>query len=344
MAHITGDYNATLLDLTEIYEEASAMPRDMIHKRIASDPPSEGEAYIKIPIMSRKSWPGLWDGNLNPESTEVAINQEYDKGTWVDSMGFDSDLVQESKAYRWQDIVEEQARTDTFFPSYNMTAMIVNGSNSTAAAEAYDGVAFYATSGHSWAGLGKNTFGNVVQGTGTTTTAMMADLQSALALIQLAQDDKSKLLNPAARYGRGVLLIHSAVSLANNWYYILHNSIIPLTAPVTTSGTAAVSGSGPANNPAFDGIADLYLDGYFDVLTWPTTLSGSINGKHCWCLHYIEMPQKPMIYSESYALRTKVMGIGSEYEATTHQNAIIAKQRWTEGYYRFDRSVLVWNT
>ena len=55
---ITGDANATLLDLTEI-SEAQVMPEQQIHREVCSSPDTANDAYLKIPVWTRPALPVL---------------------------------------------------------------------------------------------------------------------------------------------------------------------------------------------------------------------------------------------------------------------------------------------
>jgi hypothetical protein len=66
--------------------------------------------------------------------------------------------------------------------------------------------------------------------------------------------------------------------------------------PVTTSGTAAA----PVTNVAWQGIADVYADGYLDA-----------DSASRWYLHYVGMPQRPFVFLENYAPAVSVLGFNS---------------------------------
>ena len=93
-----------------------------------------------------------------------------------------------------------------------------------------------------------------------------------------------------------------------------------------TSGTTAVGGS----NTAFEGIADIYADGYLDG-----------NSATTWYLHYVGMPQRPFVFIQNYEPKVEVLGFGSEHEINTNTVRIALKHRFVLGYYRFDRSIKV---
>lgn len=105
--------------------------------------------------------------------------------------------------------------------------------------------------------------------------------------------------------------------------------MIPVSAPVTTSGTAAVGATGPSGI-GLDGIASIYADGYLDATS-----------ATAWYVHYVGAPQRPFVYSESYPLEAKALGFGSEFETNTNKVRIALKHRFVEGLYRFDRSIRV---
>lgn len=321
---ILGDSNATLKDLTRIVEAELEGEDEMLHPLICSEPSTEDEAYVKIPIQTRVAWPSLFDGERKPTSTEVNIIAQYNKGTYELTMEFDSDLVREAKAYTFADKAEEGAISLKDFPSYNLTQNIIVPN-----INAYDGKAFYANN-HLWANAGGNTINNTVPKTGATITALWNDFQTAFSQMMVFLDDKGRKLNPRLKYGTKDLLIQCPSALGPAFHQMLNQAFMPVTAPVTTSGTAAVSASGPSTISKFAGIASLFVDGYLDAHS-PTT----------WYLHYVGRPQKPFLHTESYPLQFKALGFGTEYESLKNRVAILGKHRWVQGTYRFDRSVRI---
>ncbi len=327
---ILGDTNATLKDLTVLAEAAIEEAVDPLYPKICSDIKSADEAYIKIPIQTKAAFPVKFDGEREDTSTEVNIVQQYDKATYALTMDYDSDLMRESKAYTFSEKTQEGAMSSKIFPNYNLTKNII-----IANPTAYDGLAFYSTAGsagtrHSWAGAKKNLFYNAIAATGTSITQLWTDLQSAVALMMTFLDDKGRLLNPQIQYGASELVIHCPVALMAPFTQLIHSSIIPQAAPVTSSGTAAVSANGPGGLSPFRGIATLVPDGYLDT-----------DSVSRWYLHYVGRPQRPFVYSESYGLQTVALGFGTEFETNTNKVRIAAKHRFVEGVYRFDRSIKI---
>lgn len=321
---ILGDSNATLKDLTRIVEAELMGEEEQLYPLICSEPNSEDEAYVKIPIQTRVAWPTLFDGERKPTSTEVNVLATYNKGTYELTMGFDSDLMREAKAYTFADKTQEATISLRDFPSYNLTENVI-----IANINAYDGKAFYATN-HLWANTGSNTINNTVAKTGQTVTQLWTDLQTAVAQLRTFKDDKGRLLNPRIKYGKSQLLIHCPAALGAAFTQLLNQGFFPVQAPVTTSGTAAATASGPKTIGEFEGVASLYVDGYLDG-----------NSTTTWYLHYIGMPQKPFLFTESYPLQFKALGYGTEYETVKNQVAICGKHRWVQGTYRFDRSIRI---
>lgn len=321
---ILGDANATLKDLTILYEAEAIEAAPPLYPEICSEVESADEAYIKIPIQSRTAFPTVFDGEGEPESTEVTVVQEYDKSTYLNRLVFGSDLMREAKAYRFADKVADAAVTGKIFPSYNLTknVIIANGT-------AYDGNAFYGST-HKYAKAGTNNINNTVSATGQTPTALWNDLQSAVAAMMTFLDDKGKILNPMLRYGDDQLVIHCPVALMAPFYQLLHLSVLPITVPVTNSGTAAATASGPVTIQQLRGIAKLVPDGYLDAAS--TT---------AWYLHYVGARQRPFVYAESFGLQSVALGFGTEFEARYNKVMIQAKQRFVTGLYRFDRSIKI---
>lgn len=322
---ILGDSNATLKDLTRIVEAELMGQEQQLYPLICSEPGSEDEAYVKIPIQTRVAWPSLFDGERKQTSTEVNVIASYTKGTYELTLGFDSDLIREAKAYTFADKTQEATISFRDFPSYNLTNNVI-----VANINAYDGKAFYANN-HKWANVASApTINNTVAATGQTVTALWADLQTAVAQLRTFMDDKGRLLNPRVKFGRKQLLIHCPAALGAAFTQLLNQGFFPMSAPVTTSGTAAVTASGPTTIGEFEGVASLHVDGYLD--SHSTT---------AWYLHYVGMPQKPFLYTESYPLQFKALGFGTEYETMKNQVAIAGKHRWVQGTYRFDRSIRI---
>jgi hypothetical protein len=327
---ILGDTNATLLDLTIVAEAALEEQITPIYPILCSDIKAADEAYVKIPIQTKSAFPVLFDGEREDTSTEVTVVQQYNKATYALTLEFNADLVKESKAYSFSEKTEEAAISAKIFPNYNLSANIII-KNPTA----YDGKAFYSTAGstgtrHLWANAGANFFYNAITQTGTTVTQLWADLQTAVATMMSILDDKGRLLNPQLEYGEKNLVIHCPVALMAAFRQLLHGSMIAISAPVTTSGTAAVGASGPSTIPQFQAIARLIPDGYLDV-----------NSTSRWYLHYVGRPQKPFVFSESYGLEAFALGFGTEYQRIHNKVMIGTQHRFVEGVYRTDRSIKI---
>lgn len=320
---ITGDSNATLRDLTRIVEAEIMEAMDPLYPQIASEVESADEAYIKIPVQTKVAFPTLFDGEREDTSTEVTVVQTYNKATYALTLDYDSDLMRESKAYTFAEKTQEGAISAKIFPNYNLTKNVI-----IANPNAYDGVAFYATT-HKWAKAGTNTINNTVTATGQSVTQLYTDLQTAVTRMRTFLDDKGRLLNPLLRYGSDQLVIHCPVALEVTFRQLIFGSMIPMTAPVTTSGTAAVGATGP-KDLGLGGIAKIVADGYLDATSATT-----------WYLHYVGAPQRPFVYGESYGLQAKALGFGSEHETNTGKVRIALKHRFVEGVYRFDRSIRI---
>lgn len=326
---ILGDSNATLKDLTRIVEAEIAEAMDPLYPQICSEVESADEAYIKIPIQTKVDFPVLFDGEREDTSTEVTTVQTYGKATYSLTLDYGSDLMREAKAYTFAEKTQEGAISAKIFPNYNLTKNII-----LANPKAYDNLAFYSTTGttntyHKWANAGTNTINNNITATGQTPTSLYTDLQTAVARLRTFLDDKGRLLNPLLRYGANQLIIHCPVALEVAFRQVIFGSMIPLAAPVTTSGTAAASATGP-KDLGLSGIATIVADGYLDATSATT-----------WYLHYVGAPQRPFIYGESYGVQAKALGFGSEFETNTGKVRIALKHRFVEGVYRFDRSIKV---
>ena len=320
MAVTRGDVNATLKDLTIIAEDTVAMTRPNLYPLICSVKPEDG-AYTRIPIPANLPFPKKFEGERSKQGKDVTVVQAYNQDTYELSVELDSDLVKNAKAYEMADIVREATMSAKLFPDYLASQAVINGSSS----KAYDGVNFYGTT-HKYANTGSNAINNTVAKTGQTVTQLATDLSSAVTAIRTFLDNQGRLLNPLARQGTDQLLVHCPVALQQPFRQLLNASWIPVSAPVTTSGTAAA----PTGFNSLQGIADIFADGYLDV-----------NSTTTWYLHYVGMPQRPFVFLENYGLQVSVLGFGSEYEVQTNKVLIAPKQRFVLGYYRFDRSVKV---
>lgn len=319
MALTRGDVNATLKDLTLIAEDTLVQAQPQLVPKICSVKPEEG-AYTKIPVPANIAMPRLFEAERTSQGKLVNVVQNYDQATYELTVDLDSDLVRNAKAYDFSDLVREATMSAVLFPDYLCSLAVIAGASNLA----YDAVAFYGTT-HKFAKMGSNSINNTVAKTGQTVTQLATDIGSALAAIRTFKDNQGRLLNPMARQGSGNLIIHCPVALEQAFRQVIFGSMIPIAAPVTTSGTAAA----PAANNVLQGMAEIYADGYLD--TAPTT----------WYLHYVGMPQRPFVFLENYGIQVSVLGFGSEHEINTNTVRIALKHRFVLGYYRFDRSIKV---
>lgn len=322
MAVTRGDTNATLKDLTVIAEDTVAQTRPILYPMIASNRPEDG-AYTRVPVPANLPFPRKFEGERAEVGKNVPITQTYNQDTYELTIDLDSDLMRNSKAYEFSDIVREAAMSAKLFPDYLMSQAVINGGS--AGYNGYDSVQFYGTT-HKFAGVGANTINNTVGKTGGTVTQLATDLGTALASLRTFLDNQGRILNPLASQGVDQLVIHCPVALQQNFSQVLNSAWFPTQAPVTTSGTAAV----PTGHNPFQGIANLYADGYLDA-----------NSATAWYLHYIGMPQRPFVFIENYGIQASVLGFGSEFEINTNKVRIAMKHRFVIGYYRFDRSIKV---
>jgi phage major head subunit gpT-like protein len=227
--------------------------------------------------------------------------------------------VRDSKAYNQSDLVQEATMAFVLWPDYLLSQAVINGGSQLG----YDGVNFYAST-HKFASAGSNAINNTGAATGTTVTAMATDLGSMLTKLKTFKDNAGRLLNPLVKYGSQQLKWHVPAALEQVAKQVVFGSMIPVSVPVTTSGTAAA----PVANNVLQGIAEVLADGYLDA-----------NSATAHYLHYTGMPQKPFIFLENYPLQVTVLGFNSEFEANNNKIRIALKRRFVLGYYRFDRSV-----
>lgn len=318
---ILGDSNAVLKDLTAIAEEEIMDVGEPLYPQLCSMIDSVDEAYIKIPIQTKAEFPVLFTGEREDTSTDVNVISTYNKATYALTLDYNADLMQESKAYTFAEKTREGTISAKIFPSYNLTKNII-----IANPNAYDGVAFYGT-GHSWAKAGANLFNNTASSTGQTPTALYNDLQTAVALMKTFLDDKGRLLNPMVKYGEDQLIIHCPAALEVAFRQVIFGSLIPISIP--GSATSAMVATG-GKDLGLQGIARLVVDGYLDATS-----------KTQWYLHYVGMPQKPFVYGESYGLRARALGYGTEFQTNTNKVRIALQHRFVEGVYRMDRSIRI---
>ena len=320
MALTRGDTNATLKDLTLIAEDTVAQTRPRLYPLICSMETEEG-AYTKIPVAANVAMPRLFEAERASQGKLINVVQNYNQSTYELTIDLDSDLVRNAKAYRYDSVVREATMSAALFPDYLTSKAVIAGT----ANNAYDSNAFYGAT-HKFAAMGSNNISNLVSKTGVTVSNLQADMASALTKIRTALDNQGRLLNPMACEGQKNLVIHCPAALELSFKQLVRGTINPITVPVTSSGTLAVGGS----NTAFEGIAEVFADGYLDA-----------DSASQWYLHYISMPQRPFVFIENYPLQVSVLGFGSEHEINTNTVRIALKHRFVLGYYRFDRSVRV---
>lgn len=313
------DPNAVLKDLTLIVEDTVAITRPNLYPLICSVKEADG-AYTRIPIANNLAMPRKFEGERSAQGKDVTVVQNYSQGTYELTIDLDADLLSDSKAYDQSDLVREATMSAVQFPDYLTSQMVYKGTTSTA----YDGQNFYDT-GHAFASVAGNSFSNKVTATGTSVTQIAADLSSAIALLKGFKDSSGRLLNQQAKFGKTDLLIQHPVAMETNMRTLMNETFVPVVAPVTTSGTAAVGGAN-----YFVGQADLFPDGYLDG-----------QSTAAWYLHYVSRPQRPFVFIEDYGLQVKVLGLDSEFCTNTNKVRIALKHRFVLGYYMTHRSVRI---
>lgn len=315
-----GDTNATLKDLTLVVEDTLKETRPKLHPLICGMMQEDG-AYTKIPVPAHVAMPRRWEGERSSQGKDVNVVQNYNQDTYELTVDLDSDLIRNAKAYDYAAIVREAVMSAVIFPDYLASQMVINGGTNTA----YDGVTFYGST-HTYAKMGSNTIDNTVTRTGATIPNLIADIASCLVKIRTFKDNQGRLLNPLAAQGGGELLIHCPVALQQPFTQLVNGTMVPITVPVTTSGTAAA----PISANTLKGIADIYADGYLDA-----------NSATAWYMHYVGMPQRPFVFIENYPLEVQLLGLGTEFEINNKVVRFAMKHRFVLGYYRFDRSIKV---
>lgn len=323
MATTRGDINATLKDLTIIAEDTVAMTRPNLYPLICSVQPEEG-AYTRVAIPANIPFPRKFEGERDAKGKDINVIQTYNQDTYELSIELDSDLVKNAKAYGFSDLIREVTMSGVLFPDYLASQAVING-NSATLGLAYDGNAFYGDT-HNFAKMGATNIDNNIAATGQTVTQLATDLGTAITQVRIFKDNQGRLLNQNFAQGSDKLMIHCPVALQQAFNQVIFGSMIPVSAPVTTSGTAAA----PVANNVLQGIASVFADGYLDSVS-----------STAWFLHYVGMPQRPFIFLENYPIQVSVLGFGSEHEIKTNKVMICLKHRFVLGYYRFDRSIRV---
>jgi len=319
MAVTIGDSNAVLKDLTIIAEDTVAQTRPQLHPLICSQVPEDG-AYTKIAVAANVPFPRKFEAERSSQGKDVPVVINYDQETYELTIDINSDLLRNAKAYNYADLVREAVMAAVMYPDYSASQLVIAGASTAG----YDGVNFYGTT-HKYAKTGSNTINNTVSATGQSVPQLAADFSSALTKIRTFKDNNGRLLNNLAAQGAGQLLIHCPVALEQAFRTMLFGQSIPITVPVTTSGTLAATGSNMLTS-----IAGLFPDGYLDATSATT-----------WYLHYVGMPIKPFVFIENYPVQVRVLGFGTEFETNFNKVRIAMKQRFVLGYHRFDRSVKV---
>lgn len=321
MAATIGDQNAVMKDLTMIAEDELTQVRPSLYPLITSVKPEDG-AYTKIAIDATMPFPKKFEGERQALGKDVTVVQNYNQGTYELTIDIDSDLVRNAKAYSFDDLIREGSTSMELFPDYFCSQAVIAGN----ANNCYDGNPYYGAT-HAFAAVANApNYSNTVQATGTTVTQIAADIQTAMAQLKGVKTNQGQLYNQQAAYGASQILFQIPLALEANFRTVINGSFIPVATPVTTSGTAAA----PASNVAWQGIGNLYADGYLDS-----------NSATRWYMHYVGRAQRPFVFLENYKTILKVLGFNTEFEANTGKVRFAWKRRFSLGYYRPERSVRV---
>lgn len=321
MAFIRGDTNAVLKDLTVLAERTVEAPIRDVSKIIASNRPEDG-SYTKIPISTNVAFPVKFEGERKIKGKDVTVIQQYNQETYELTIGIDAELAQESKAYELNDLVEEAATAARMFRSYTLSQLVIGG----ATAKAYDGNNFYNAT-HKYAKATKSSnINNTVAATGTSVPQLYTDFSTAMKSMRTFLDNEGRLINPNLEMEPGGIVVHCPQALNIPFLQLFNGTMVPITVPVTTSGTAAA----PVAMNVLQSAADVLADGYLDA-----------NSSTAWYLHYVKRLQKPFAVFERYPLQVHVLGFDTEHCIKTNQVLICIKERFAVGNYRFDRSIKV---
>lgn len=305
MAMVIGDANATLKDLTAVWENMVRETRPSLVPRLCSEVKSDG-AYEKYPIPTNVKLPRKWEGERVSTGIDVNVVYELENEEYELTVDIKRSLIEDAKAYQFTDVVAEAAQSMVLLKDYLLSQLIANGAS--AGYTGYDGNIFYGDT-HLFANAGSNNIDNSLAQTGTTVDNIKTDIGLAVAALRGFKDNAGRLINPLTAEGAGQLIVQCPLSLEQTFRTALQASIISQT------------------DNMLKGIADLAPDGY---------LSGS-----GWYLHMVGQPQKPFVFQKRTEIETVVLGPGSEFCTNTGKVRIAGRERFKLGYNRFERSVKV---
>ncbi len=312
MASTVQDSQAIAKDLHARFDAVLSEPRDPLYPKICMMVPSDG-AYEKYAEITRLPFPKEWRDERAPNGVDVTNTLQVDNKTYEMTVDIDEDLVEDAKAWELQNFVVEAAERGVDFPDKLSSALVEAGA--TAGSVGINNAVFYNTT-QAFAG-GTNTFSNKLTGTGITLQTLTADLFTAIAGMKTWLDNEGGLINRSLREGKGNLLIHCHPAMEGVFTQILNTTWYPL--QTQASGENVLKGR-----------ADLFADGY---LTDQTD----------WYLHYVGGTTRPFIMQERRAMRSWLMGPGSEFTRNSKKVRIGLDWRFRLAYMFYYRSLKVTN-
>lgn len=307
MASVLGDANATLKDLTVVWENTVRETRPSLVPKICNTRESDG-AYEKYPIPTNVAMPSKFEAERKALGIDVNATYQIDNQTYELTLDFNADLIDDAKAYSMADIVAEAAQSMALYPDYLLSSLVADGVNQNG----YDGNPFYGDT-HLFANAGANNIDNKLAGTGSSVAQISTDFAAALAALRGFLDNAGRLINPVTAEGASQLLVQCPLAVEQNFRTVMNASIISQTDNV------------------LKGLADVFPDGY-------------LTDANDWYLHVVGQPQRPYIFQERSKIETFVLGKGTEFYHNNNKYRIGGKHRFKLGYQRFERTIKTINS
>jgi len=316
MSQISGDSLAIAKDLNARFTNIINKPRVPLYTKICETVPSDG-AFEKYPMVTQLPFPKQWNDIRTPEGIRVTSVLEVDNLRYSMSVQMDTNLVNDSKAYTLNTIVDQAANRCVEFPDKLSSALVEAGANAGTKDIADPAVAFYATT-HQYAGTGGNTISNKLTGTGVTLTTVQTDLFAAMAALKTMKDNEGGLINGDIPVTKENFIIQCHPNMEGVFRQVLNTSWLPLL-------------TGASGENVLKGTADIFVDGY-------------LTDVNDWYLHCVGMQQRPFIFQEREAMRSKLYTSENSYTHDFNDMIeILVKWRFAFAYAFFFRSIKTTN-
>lgn len=316
MAQISSDSLAVAKDLNARFTGIINKPRDPLYTKICEVVPSDG-AFEKYPMITKLPFPTQWNDMRTPEGIRVTNTLEVDNLRYSLSVRMDANLVNDSKAYTLNQIVDQAANRCVEFPDKLSSALVEAGATAGAKDIADPANTFYGTT-HSFAGTGGNNISNKLTGSGTTLNQVQTDLFAAIAALKLMKDNEGGLLNGDIKASKENLVIQCHPNMEGVFRQILNTTWLPTQANASGENIQK-------------GMADLYVDGYL----------ADVND---WYLHVVGMAQRPFLFQEREKMRSKLYTPNDSYQHDKDDVVeILAKWRFAFAYAFFYHTIRTTN-